>query len=61
MERLDVVAPGEEHAVVAPAARNFDRNLAIRRSIEGPIIGGDDALDHLERVQIVLLSGPLVS
>ncbi len=61
VQRLDVVAPGEEHTVVAPAARHLDGDLTVRGAIEGPIVGGDDLLDQFERVEIDFVSGPLVS
>src|SRR5215468_1100502 len=61
MQRLDVLAPAEEHAVVAPTAGDLDGDLPVGRAIERPVVGGDELLDHLERVQIDFSLGPLVS
>jgi hypothetical protein len=61
VQGLDVIAPAEEHAVVAPPAGDLDGDLAVRCAIEGPVVGGDDLFDHLERVEIGFPSGPLMS
>ena len=40
---------------------DLDGDFPVGGAVEGPIIVGDDSLDHLERVQIDFPSGPLVS
>jgi hypothetical protein len=61
VQRLHILAPGKEHAVVAPAAGDLDGDFPLGGPVERPVVRLDDLLDHFERVRVDFVLGPLVS
>ena len=45
-----ILLPGEEHPVVAPASTQLDHHLLVGRAVEAPFVGGDQFFEDVQRI-----------
>jgi len=50
IQRLDLIPPDEEQAVVAPAAGQFNKQFLVARAVAQPLVLADEFFHQVDRI-----------